>query len=84
MQINKYIQSLRAAKDSEYPGIIGGAIAVRNKCGFIEMRTVVGIFEDDNLADNQLVFLLDNGKYIIKRYDEMRNDIIWLGNKPNV
>lgn len=74
-KMDDYIGRLKKVGDQEYPGILGRVVAVKNKCGFVEMRTVVGIFEDDNLADNQLVFLLDNGKYIVKRYDEMKESV---------
>jgi len=82
MKVNEYIRSLKKVSDSEYPGIVGSTVAIRNKCGCVEIRTVIGIFKDDNLADNQLVFLLDDGRYIVKRYDEMRREVFLARTPP--
>jgi len=73
-KMNDYVRTLKEVSDY-FRQLLGEHIPVRNKCGFVEMRTITGVFEDDNLADNQLVFLLDNGRHIVKRYDEIQKDL---------
>ncbi|RLI87650.1 MAG: hypothetical protein DRP01_01455 [Archaeoglobales archaeon] len=74
-KMNDYVRRLEEISE-DYPDFVGRHIAVRNNCGFVEIRTITGIFTDPDMKEYALVLLLDDGKHIVRRARELEQEIL--------
>jgi len=75
-KMNSYVAKLKEISE-QFPNIIGKKIPIYNSGReLIAIRTITGIFKDDDYKNGALVFLLDDGKHIVKRLNEINRLII--------
>ena len=75
-RMNSYVEKLEEISD-QFPNLIGKSISIYNSGReLMAIRTITGVFKDDDYKNGAYVFLLDDGKHIVRRLDEIERVII--------